>query len=196
MLASRAPEYDPQARAATYGCGKQFPQRRLLATAWECEFVVADTRVPHLSHKDPIRRLVVSGSSQQLAQATPSSQDCTAPPHTRHSCGYASPRRPSLMLRKVLYSALQPPKRRCRAEGMTKRNDGRMRPVIMSLAGRFSGSTLFFHQQSLLQLLLTLDAMRSPGDCVQALGLNILAAVYALAVAPFGDSIERLLNQP
>src|SRR6185295_1112576 len=56
--------------------------------------------------------------------------------------------------------------------------------------------SFFLYQQPLLHLLLTLDAVRCPGNRVEPLDLNIVAAVYALAVSAFGDSIERLFDQP
>src|SRR6185436_16107598 len=55
---------------------------------------------------------------------------------------------------------------------------------------------LLFDQKPLLHLLLTLDTVRCPGNCVEPLDLNIVAAVYALAVRALCYSIERLFNQP
>jgi hypothetical protein len=57
-------------------------------------------------------------------------------------------------------------------------------------------STLFFNKQTLLHLLLALDAVRRPGYRIQPLGLNIFTAVYALAIRALGDPIQRFFDQP
>ena len=49
-------------------------------------------------------------------------------------------------------------------------------------------------QQSLLQLLLALDAVPRPGHGLQSLGVDLLAAVNTFPEAAFADAHQRLIH--
>src|SRR5271169_5313463 len=49
-------------------------------------------------------------------------------------------------------------------------------------------------QQTLLEFLLALDAVPRPGYSLQALGIDLFAAVDALAEAAFADARQRFLH--
>ena len=55
---------------------------------------------------------------------------------------------------------------------------------------------LLLDQQPLLHLFLTFDAVGRPWDRVEPFRLNVLAAVYALAVLSLSDSIQCFFDQP
>src|SRR5580658_5736918 len=57
----------------------------------------------------------------------------------------------------------------------------------MDLAGSFL-------QQSLLEFLLALDAVARPGHSLQTLGIDLFAAMDALAEAAFADARQSLIH--
>src|SRR5262245_52830934 len=88
MLASSAPEYKPQARAAMNGSDPHIPHRRELASVDDSPSgLVRVSSTPHLSQTERINVFVITASSQHAAHTIPSSHDSTMPPQTRHSCG-------------------------------------------------------------------------------------------------------------
>ena len=68
-----------------------------------------------------------------------------------------------------------------KSEAAGHRDQRRLPKLLQVLFGRF-------FQQSLLELLLALDAVARPGDRLQPLGVNLLAAVDTLAEAALANA--------